>query len=113
MTPPNDAGQAPAVETRPVQEVQRITVKQYVEEKWSRRTDVEAFLMYSPLQTGSRVWRVTDVLPGFPLEPDSIRPSIVWFDYTDHFKRRRRGTHSVKADDEIVVVFRLKEGVQS
>ena len=99
-----------ATQARPATPVQRITIRQYVEEKWSRRSDVDAFLMYSRLQTGSRVWRVTDVLPGFPLESDSPRPSIVWFDYTDVFCRRRRGHYSVAPNDEIVVVFKLPVG---
>lgn len=119
MIPQTDAGQATAATSQqaavtPYPPVQRITVRQYIEEKWGRRDDVEAFLMYSPLRTGSRVWRVFDVLPGFPLDADSIRPSIVWFHYTDPFHRRRRGHHSVRPDDELVAVFKLprpgKEG---
>lgn len=87
-----------------------ITVQQYVTEKWGRRRDVEAFLMRSKIHTGGRVWRVFDVLPGFPLEADSIRPSIVWFEYVDSYGRRRRGHFKVGADEQITVVFRLPSG---
>ena len=83
-----------------------ITVQEFVVDRWARRHDVDVFLFPSQIKSGSLLWQVDDVLSGYPIDPQAIYPSLMYFYFTDDYGKRRRARWPVKPEQQITVVFK-------